>query len=67
MKKGGDKYGKKSGRGGPEMAGAIGRIVGGSVVANVEARAVENRGKGGGREEGWRVVMMDALLSFSAP
>lgn len=57
----------KRGREGPETAGAVGRIVGGCMVANAEARTVEDGGKGGGREEGWRVVMMDALLSFSAP
>lgn len=27
----------------------------------------ERGGRGAGREEGWRVVMMDALLSFRAP
>lgn len=34
---------------------------------HAKARAVENRGKEGGRKEGWRVVMMDVLLSFRAP
>jgi len=34
---------------------------------HAKARAVENGGKEGGREEGWRVAMMDVLLSFCAP
>lgn len=33
----------------------------------MQKRAVENRGKEGGRKEGWRVEMMDVLLSFRAP
>ncbi len=34
---------------------------------HAKARAVEKGGKEGGRKEGWRVVMMDVLLSFRAP
>lgn len=34
---------------------------------HAKARAAENRGIEGGRKEGWRVEMMDALLSFCAP
>lgn len=63
----------KSSRGGPETVAGVG--VGGGNRENrgrkygchAEARAVENGGKEGGREEGWRVEMMDALLSFRAP
>lgn len=34
---------------------------------HAKARAGDNRGKEGGRKEGWRVEMMDVLLSFRAP
>lgn len=34
---------------------------------HARARAVEKRGVEGGRKEGWRVEMMDVLLSFCAP
>lgn len=50
-----------------DTAGAVGRIVRGNVVAMQKQELWRTGGKEGGRKEGWRVVMMDVLLSFRAP
>lgn len=58
----------KSGRGGlPVVGGNENENCGWKYGCHAKAGAVENRGKEGGRREGWRVEMMDALLSFRAP
>lgn len=64
----GDNCGMKSGGGGAPAVGQEGETVGGEQKNGCHAEAGEERGgRGAGREEGWRVVMMDALLSFRAP
>lgn len=47
--------------------GHAGSNVRGKYGCRAKARAVVNRGKEGGRKEGWRAAMMDVLLSFRAP
>lgn len=58
----------KSGRGGLEGGGGgRGENSERKYGCHAKARAVENISKEGGSKEGWRVEMMDVLLSFRAP
>lgn len=60
----------RSGRAGLEtVGGGGGESRERKYGCHAKARAVENGGrpKEGGRKEGWRVAMMDVLLSFRAP
>lgn len=66
--RGGDKCGMKSGRGGAPAGQRKNLVATQGGRRGEEGGGVRRgEGEGAGRGEGWRLAMMDALLSFRAP